>query len=152
MALRHVSVLEGACCGGGSHTKDEAAALRLAPKLNLIHLRRQRLAGSEPMAIEDVVLPPSFSWLLDLDLANGSLHQAPTDHGYSPTRATGTQVDTLADAGDAAFLDLPVGAALSSNVGWSLPRTTYPSKAPNPATPVPASSSTSNSPNSWIAV
>src|SRR5450759_23571 len=82
MALRHVSVLEGACCGGGSHTKDEAAALRLAPKLNLIHLRRQRLAGSEPMAIEDVVLPPSFSWLLDLDLANGSLHQAPTDHGY----------------------------------------------------------------------
>jgi len=113
MALRGMSVSSKVLAGEmRPGTKDEAAALRLAPKSNLIHLRRLRLAGSAPMAIEDVVLPPSFSWLLDLDLANGSLYQALTDHGYSPARATGTQVATLADAGDAALLEVPVGASL----------------------------------------
>jgi GntR family transcriptional regulator len=93
-------------------SKDEVAALRLAPRSKVVHLRRLRLAAGEPMAIEDVVLPPFCSWILDVDMANGSLHQALTEHGYAPARATGTQVASLATDEEAALLDLPRGAPL----------------------------------------
>jgi GntR family transcriptional regulator len=88
------------------------AALRLAPDSGVVHLRRLRLADGEPMAIEDVTLPPLFAWLLSADLANGSLHQALADNGHAPAQATGTQVAAAATGQDAALLDLPAGAPL----------------------------------------
>jgi len=93
-------------------TKEEVAALRLAPDSGVVHLRRLRLADGEPMAIEDVTLPPLFAWLLSADLAGGSLHQALADNGHAPAQATGTQVAAAATREDAALLDLPAGAPL----------------------------------------
>jgi GntR family transcriptional regulator len=93
-------------------TQEETAGLRLAPKSNVVRLRRLRMAGPEPLAIEDVTLPPQFSWLLNVDLANGSLHEALADEGFTPVRAVGTQVAAVADAEDAELLALPVGAPL----------------------------------------
>jgi GntR family transcriptional regulator len=93
-------------------TKEEVAGLRLAPESSVVHLRRIRLAGHDPMAIEDVVLPPFCTWLLDVDLANGSLHQALADHGFAPARATGTQIAAIAEPDDVALLDLEPGAPL----------------------------------------
>jgi GntR family transcriptional regulator len=93
-------------------TQEEVTALRLAPSSGVIHIRRLRLAGPEPMAIEDVVLPPFCAWLLETDLAGGSLHQALAEGGYAPAQATGTQIAAIATADDAALLELPVGAPL----------------------------------------
>ncbi|WP_160161864.1 GntR family transcriptional regulator [Embleya hyalina] len=91
-------------------TPDEVAELRLPPKSNVVQVRRIRRAGGEPMAIEDVALPPHCAWLLDVDLAEGSLHRALTDHGLAPVRATGTQVAAIADAEDARLLHIAPGA------------------------------------------
>src|SRR3954470_17277240 len=44
--------------------QEETTALRLAPQSNVFHIRRLRLADAQPMAIENVVLPPSCTWLL----------------------------------------------------------------------------------------
>jgi len=93
-------------------TKEEVTSLRLAPNSRVVHLRRLRLANDEPMAIEDVTLPPFFTWLLSTDLANGSLHQTLADNGHTPARATGTQVAAAATDEDAALLELPAGAPL----------------------------------------
>lgn len=113
MALRGLPVSSKVLTAQMRHgTREETVALRLGRRSNVVHVRRLRMAGAEPMAIEDVVAPPYLSWLLDLDLANGSLHQALTDGGYQPARATGTQVAAVAAEEDAAILGLPVGAPL----------------------------------------
>jgi GntR family transcriptional regulator len=93
-------------------SQEEITSLRLAPQSHVVHVRRLRLADDQPMAIENVVLPPSCAWLLGEDLARGSLHQALTDKGFTPTRATGTQIAAIATEDDAALLDLPVGAPI----------------------------------------
>lgn len=93
-------------------SKEEVAALRLAPNAKVVHVRRLRLADSEPMAIEDAVLPPFCAWLLDVDLSNDSLHEVLSKAGYSPARATGTQIAGVAGKDDAALLALPRGAPL----------------------------------------
>ncbi|MFE9642736.1 GntR family transcriptional regulator [Streptomyces sp. NPDC006365] len=93
-------------------SQEETTALRLAPQSNIVHVRRLRLADEQPMAIENVVLPPSCAWLLREDLAHGSLHQALTEQGFAPSRATGTQIAAIATEDDAALLELPVGAAI----------------------------------------
>jgi GntR family transcriptional regulator len=95
-----------------SGTRDEVVALKLARTSQVTHIRRLRLADGEPMAIENVVLPPTFSWLLDIDLANESLHQAMSTNGDVPAKASGTQVAAIATADEARLLDLPVGGAL----------------------------------------
>jgi GntR family transcriptional regulator len=64
------------------------------------------------MAVEDVVLPPSCSAVMDADLEHGSLHAALSALGEEPTSATGTQVALLADESDAALLAVEPGAAL----------------------------------------
>lgn len=95
-----------------SGIREEVVALKLARTSQVTHIRRLRLAGGEPMAIEDVVLPPNFSWLLDIDLANQSLHQALSTQGDVPTRATGTQIAAIATTDEARLLDLPSGGAV----------------------------------------
>lgn len=113
MALRGLSVSSKILSSETRRaSKDDVAALQLAPRSTVVHLRRLRLAGGEAMAIEDVVLPQSFIWLMERDLANGSLHRELTDHGFHPARATGTQVARLATDEDAELLQLPRGSAL----------------------------------------
>jgi GntR family transcriptional regulator len=92
--------------------KQEIAALRLPPGASVVHLRRLRRADGQPMAVEDVVLPPSCSAVMDADLEHGSLHAALSALGEEPTSATGTQVALLADESDAALLAVEPGAAL----------------------------------------
>lgn len=93
-------------------TKEEAAALKLAPGTHVVSLRRIRLADSEPLAIESSVLPPDCAWLLDQDMGHRSLHAELAARGKRPVHATGTQVAALATAEDIKLLDLPEPAAI----------------------------------------
>jgi GntR family transcriptional regulator len=93
-------------------SSEEVAALRLPPRASVVHVRRLRRADGQPMAVEDVVLPPSCSAVLDADLERGSLHAALSALGEEPTSATGTQVAVLADEQDAVLLSVAPGAAL----------------------------------------
>lgn len=92
--------------------KAEIAALGLAPNSKVVEIKRLRSAGGEPMAIETAVLPPSFAWLLESDLAGGSLHAMLAEHGFPPVRATGTQVAELAGKDDSELLEIPFRGAL----------------------------------------
>lgn len=93
-------------------TKSELAALQLAPKSDVVTIRRLRLADDEPLAIESVTLAPSLAWVVKEDLESGSLHALLANRGVVPSRATGTQVAALATEEDAAALDLPMGAPI----------------------------------------
>lgn len=93
-------------------TQQEIAALRLPPGASVVHLRRLRRADGQPMALQDVVLPPSCSAVLEADLEHGSLHAALSALGEAPTSATGTQLAVLADGQEAALLSIEPGAAL----------------------------------------
>lgn len=98
--------------GSRPGTKAELADLRLPPSSSVVQIKRLRLADNEPMAIENAVLPPTFTWLLDEDLEKQSMHALLAEHGAAPARATGTQVAALASPGDAELLDLEHGAAM----------------------------------------
>jgi GntR family transcriptional regulator len=93
-------------------SKEEAAALKLAPRSSVVSLRRIRLADSERLAIENAVLPQDFAWILDQDMARFSLHAELAARGKSPVHATGTQMAVMATPEDAALLDLPQPAAI----------------------------------------
>jgi GntR family transcriptional regulator len=93
-------------------TADELAALHLAPRSMVTHVRRLRLADGKPVAIENVVLPMSCSAVLNEDLEHSSLHEALRTLGEIPTSATGTLVAANADAEDAKLLQVEPGAAL----------------------------------------
>jgi GntR family transcriptional regulator len=93
-------------------TSEELAALQLAPRASVTHVRRLRLAEEKPMALEDVVLPPSCAAVLEFDLEHGSLHEALTQLGEVPTTAVGLQFATTADREDAELLSVQPGAAL----------------------------------------
>lgn len=99
-----------------AHTRlieaDEIGPLRLSSSSIVTHIGRLRLADDVPIAIENVVLPVRFSWLLDLDLTLNSLHQALADHGEPPTHATGTQIAAVAGFDDADLLQVSPGAPL----------------------------------------
>jgi GntR family transcriptional regulator len=91
-------------------TADEVARLRLARRSKVVYIRRLRLADAQPMAIEEVALPPMFAWILETDLANGSLHAELSAAGYVPTHASGTQTAALASNEDATLLAMPLPA------------------------------------------
>ncbi|MEW9548387.1 GntR family transcriptional regulator [Nonomuraea sp. NPDC050783] len=93
-------------------TADELAALHLAPRSTVTHVRRLRLADGRPVAIENVVLPMSCSAVLNEDLEHSSLHEALRTLGEIPTSATGTLVAVNAGAEDAELLQVEPGAAL----------------------------------------
>ncbi|NJP97455.1 GntR family transcriptional regulator [Nonomuraea sp. FMUSA5-5] len=93
-------------------TADELAALHLAPRSMVTHVRRLRLADGKPVAIENVVLPMSCSAVLNEDLEHSSLHEALRTLGEIPTSATGTLVAANAGAEDAELLQVEPGAAL----------------------------------------
>ncbi|MFB4284210.1 GntR family transcriptional regulator [Nonomuraea sp. MTCD27] len=93
-------------------TAVELAALHLAPRSKVTHVRRLRLADDKPVAIENVVLPMSCSAVLNEDLEHSSLHEALRALGEIPTSATGTLVAVNADAEDAKLLQVDPGSAL----------------------------------------
>lgn len=90
----------------------ELAALRLAPRSKVTHVRRLRLADGRPVAIENVVLPMSCAAVLNDDLEQGSLHDALHALGEVPTRATGTLIATGAGDDDAELLGIRPSTAL----------------------------------------
>jgi GntR family transcriptional regulator len=91
---------------------DEVAALRLAPRSNVLAIHRLRLADNEPMAIETTALTPDLAWVEHEDLSSGSLHATLSAHGVRPARATGTQRAELATDRDGALLELELPSAL----------------------------------------
>jgi len=91
---------------------EELAALHLAPRAKVTHVRRLRLADGRPVAIENVVLPMSCSAVLAEDLEGGSLHDALRALGETPTSASGTLVAINADDEDAELLAVAPGTAL----------------------------------------
>ncbi len=93
-------------------TVEEIADLKLPPRSIVVHVRRLRLADDEPMAIEDVVLPPFCTPVLDADLEHGSLHEALKRLGEIPTKAVGMQFAATADPSDADLLEIGPGAPM----------------------------------------
>jgi GntR family transcriptional regulator len=93
-------------------TADELAALHLAPRSKVTHVRRLRLADGRPVAIENVVLPMSCSAVLDGDLGHGSLHDALRALGEIPTSASGTLVAVNSGDEDAELLAVAPRTAL----------------------------------------
>ena len=69
-------------------TREERAALGLAPGVRAVLVERLRLADGRPMAIERAVVTPACAGVLDDDLAHGSLHAAFERLGRIPTTAT----------------------------------------------------------------
>lgn len=90
----------------------ELAALHLAPRAKVTHVRRLRLADGKPVAIENVVLPISCAAVLNHDLEHGSLHDALREIGEIPTGATGTLIAANAGQDDAELLGVQPAAAL----------------------------------------
>jgi GntR family transcriptional regulator len=74
-----------------------------------IEIVRVRLADGEPFALERSTFPPRFAWLLEQDLT-GSLYELLGDD--APVRAVERIEPVVADADDAAALELHVGAPL----------------------------------------
>jgi GntR family transcriptional regulator len=113
MALRGLTVrseiLESGVRPG---TDDETLALQLTPGSKLAVLRRLRIAGDVPMAVEYVRLPAVCVSVLDEDLTTGSLFAALERLGRVPTRAFGVLTAAGAEPEEAAQLEIPPGTAL----------------------------------------
>ncbi|WP_067733866.1 GntR family transcriptional regulator [Novosphingobium naphthalenivorans] len=68
-------------------TEEEAAVLGISPDASVVRLSRVRLAGGEPLAIENAVVPAEF--LPDIGRLGDSLYKALEEYGHRP--ASGTQ-------------------------------------------------------------
>lgn len=97
----------------GRSRPEEADALGLAPKSDVVRVSRVRVADGRPIAIEEAVLPGRLAAVLSHDLEHGSLHAALLEeYGLVARRAWGTITARLARASEVTLLDLPPHAAL----------------------------------------
>jgi GntR family transcriptional regulator len=85
-------------------TEEEAAALGIRPTARVARLGRVRLAGGEPLAIEQAVIPAEF--LPDLEALGDSLYQALDAHGFRPTSGTQRVRASLATPTEAGILSV----------------------------------------------
>ena len=85
---------------------DEALGLHVRLGDRVVHVRRVRLAGDLPIAVQDAVLPLSCAAVLDGDLEAGSLHDALRTIGTIPTSAVGGLGAAAADVEQARLLEL----------------------------------------------
>jgi len=90
----------------------EVADLRLGHQDRVVRIVRVRLADGVPVALEDAALPERYTFVLDADLTNGSLHKALEARGTIASRAVGTIHARLARSSEVGLLDLPPNAAL----------------------------------------
>ena len=95
-------------------TEEELTALELEEPSPVVLVERLRLADGVPMAIERALITPSCDFVLDEDLASGSLHQMFEAHGRMPTTAFARVTSRKATAKERRLLDLsPEGVVLS---------------------------------------
>jgi GntR family transcriptional regulator len=90
----------------------ELADLGMPPGGRVVRLVRVRRAGGTPMAVETALLVPRCSFVLDHDLAAGSLHALLAEQGIVPTEAFGTLRAEPATAQDAERLAVVPGSPL----------------------------------------
>jgi len=94
-------------------TRSEADALDLPLGEPIVEIRRIRLADSEPIALESVILVGSCARaVMTADLERGSLHEAITRSGQTLRRGTGTVTAAAATSEDARLLDIRRGDPL----------------------------------------
>ena len=94
-------------------TRREADALDVPVGEPIVEIRRIRLADSEPIALESVILVGSCAGaVMTADLERGSLHEAITRGGLTLRRGTGTVTAAAATGEDARLLDIRRGDPL----------------------------------------
>jgi GntR family transcriptional regulator len=94
-------------------TRREADALDVPAGEPIVEIRRIRLADSEPIALESVILVGSCAGaVMTADLERGSLHEAITRGGLTLRRGTGTVTAAAATGEDARLLDIRRGDPL----------------------------------------
>jgi GntR family transcriptional regulator len=98
----------------------ERTLLRLSSDARIIEIKRLRFADNIPIAIQDVVLPERFAFVLDKDLEANSLYSVLASTGVVPSWSKGTIRAQLAQAEDARYLSTAPYAALLVET-----RTTY---------------------------
>ncbi len=92
----------------GPPSPAEAMALGLSPGDQVSRLRRLRLAGDTPMAIEHAVIPARY--LPDPHIVDQSLYAALNARGHSPRRALQRLHAVLLDEDQASLLDVVAGS------------------------------------------
>jgi GntR family transcriptional regulator len=91
----------------------EAANLGIPAQQPVVHLRRLRLADSEPIALETTVLIIACAdAVMTADLAQGSLHETLGGAGIVLSRGTGTIASAAAGAEEARLLGIRTGDPL----------------------------------------
>jgi GntR family transcriptional regulator len=94
-------------------TLDEAEALSIAPGTDVFHVRRVRLLGGAPIAVDLARVPLALAPdLPELDFATASLYEALEERGVLPTRADFSVEAAPASAEDAALLEVEPGHPL----------------------------------------
>jgi GntR family transcriptional regulator len=86
--------------------------LELGPGARVVLIERARLGDDIPMALESALLIPECAAVLGTDLEHGSLHQALTELGRTPSSARGTIRPERATNNDAAALEIAPGTPL----------------------------------------
>lgn len=94
----------------GIATPEEVMGLGISPNSKVFRLRRIRYAGSEPMALEQSVLP-AFC-LTTVDDVGNSLYEALERNGCRPVRALQRLRAIVADADCSLDLEIAEGAAV----------------------------------------
>jgi GntR family transcriptional regulator len=100
------TLLERSC---GPAAPREAMALGLSPGEAVSRLRRLRLAGGVPMAIEHAVVPARY--LPDPAIVDGSLYAVLNARGHAPRRALQRLHAVLLDGAQAELLGVPPASA-----------------------------------------
>jgi GntR family transcriptional regulator len=83
---------------------EEARVLEIEPNAQVLRLSRVRLAGGEPLAIENAIVPAIF--LPDLDGLGDSLYAALERRGFRPVTGTQRIRASLATPTEAALLSM----------------------------------------------
>lgn len=93
-----------------SASAEEAAILEIAVGATVVRLGRVRLAGGEPLAIENAIVPALF--LPDLDQLGDSLYETLEKVGHRPVSGTQRIRASLATSTEAGLLSMQEGAEI----------------------------------------
>jgi GntR family transcriptional regulator len=93
-----------------SASAEEAAILEVAAGAAVIRLGRVRLAGGEPLAIENAIVPALF--LPDLEQLGDSLYETLERGGFRPVSGTQRIRASLATSTEAGLLSMQEGAEI----------------------------------------
>ena len=104
-------------------TGGDAIALKLSNTEKVVVIHRIRLADGVPLAIERVALIPQCIAVLDVDLVNGSLHEALRAINIAPYIASGWLSARVSTASEAKKLKFKLQTYLS---GMVMCRLSYP--------------------------